>query len=438
MRRAKLIMVSFAIACEVRRPGAQAQVDVPVSAHGALPVVVPPAPSATTEYIPRVRRLGLQEALCAGRTDCVVKTAFAGAPGKDGDGRSVVLVLTKLSVSGGDEAPRECQGNEIWLVRSDGEGRLVDRQLVAEGCTEDTPFGVACDGLMMAHVEPPKIAAPQTAIVSWQSPGPGCGGWTRGSGEIEVELDTFAVVRRSEWSDRAREPNDSHSVDWDFKGWSFKSEWQTSDGDCPSRKRGPAFGIPKLALGSAFLDGAWQTANLEQCATTIDANHGVALPGTSKSTAVLRAVVSETDALFVDVVDVIEGQRRTRGELQICFDAWSTHSYDYCHMPASPDCVRVALDGRLRAGKTKIERAPDRPRFRVQLPPDTTALSVILVEPGPRTIGSSAYLRGDATSLANIFALGAEVATCHLDGDHLQRTIPPHRSDRASIDATGL
>ena len=408
----------------------------PAKVTKTVTVAAPLASSKATAPTSVAPRLGLQETLCGNRADCAVKTAFAGAPGKDGDARAVVLVPTKLSVSAGDEKPLECAGNEVWLVRTASDGTVVDHQLVGEGCAEDTPYGVACDGLMMVRVEPPKSALPTTATVAWEGPGPGCGGWTRGSGDIEVSLDTFTALRRSEWSARAREPDDTHSTHWDFTTWSFTAEWQTGSGDCPERKRGPSSNIPKLPLGRAFLDGAWQTASLKECATTIDATHGVALPGTTKSKTLLRAVVSETDALFVDVVEA--PLAKPGGSLQVCFAEWGGQSYDYCHMPIAPECVRVTLDGHVLSGKTTVDRAPEQPRFRVQLPPETTAISVSYLEAGGRSISSSAYRRGDATSLGRILSFGPTVATCHLEGNALQRTTPRPKSEEALLSSEGL
>ena len=414
----------------------QAVVAPRASAPRAVVVTLPSASAVLPAPVPEVKRPGLQEALCGGRADCIVKTAFKGAPGKDGDGRLVVLVPIKLSISAGDDAPMACQGNEVWLVRTARDGSVVDRQLVGSGCAEDTPYGVACDGLEIIRVQPPTSAAPTSVIVDWDGPGPGCGGWTRGSGDIEVSLESFVVRRRSEWSGRAAGAEDSHSRRWDFSAWSFTSEWQTSNGDCAARSRGPSFSIPKLALGSAFLDGAWRTANLSRCATTIDSSHGVALPSTVKSAAVLHAVVSETDALFVEVVAAPPA--KPGAELRACFAAWNAHSYDYCHLPVSPECVRIALDGHVLSGNATVERAPDRARFRVQLPPETAALTVSYVEAGGRSVSSSAYRRNDATSLGNISSLGAEVASCHLDGQSLQRSTPPRDPKHELLDTKGL
>jgi hypothetical protein len=107
-------------------------------------------------------------------------------------------------------------------------------------------------------------------------------------------------------------------------------------------------------------------------------------------------------------------------------------------MPIAPECVRVALDGQLLSDKTTVDRAPEQPRLRVQLPPDTAAISVSYLEAGGRSISSSVYRRGDATSLGRILSFGANVATCRLDGNVLHRATLRPKSDAALLDAEGL
>jgi hypothetical protein len=72
------------------------------------------------------------------------------------------------------------------------------------------------------------------------------------------------------------------------------------------------------------------------------------------------------------------------------------------------------------------------------LPPETAAISVSYLEAGGRTISSSAYRRGDATSLGRILSFGANVVTCHLDGSALQRATLRPKSDAALLDAERL
>jgi len=429
MRLARVLAALLGTACTSSRPG-PVTAGAPVTADSAAAVSVLPPPAGAPVSVPEARRLGVQQTLCGEHAECVAQKVFSTA-GTDGDARLVVLVREKFSVSSGD-ASHECQGNEVWVVREGEDGSVIDRQLIGSGCAEDFSYSAACDAVI--SIQPPRSPTQDTVVVAWEGPGPRCGGTQRASGDIEVSLESFAVIRRSQWHSRTIGPDDSVHTYLDFSDWSFKSEWQTS-GACKARKRGPFFDIPKLELGKAFLDGGWRTASMDQCATTIDSRHSVAFQRTAKSTAVLRAVVSETDALFVDVAEGAHGT--VPRELQICFAEYTARDYNYCVMPLAPDCLRVALDGHVLAGKATIERAPDTARFRVQLPPETSALSVSIVEAGLPIIGSSAYLRGDTTSLGRILSFSAEAATCQLDGNRLRLSTPPRDPERALLDAVG-
>ncbi|HVJ16273.1 MAG TPA: hypothetical protein VM686_12615, partial [Polyangiaceae bacterium] len=301
---------------------------------------------------------------------------------------------------------------------------------------EDTGYGVACDGMAVLSVKPPAATAPTTATVQWQGPGPGCGGWTRAHGDVEVSLESLGMLRRSEWVGRARGTDDSQSWNWDLTQLSFTSEWQTSNGECPARRRGPAFAIPKLELGSEFTTEAWKVASFDRCATTLDSAHSVALPGTAKATARLRAVISDSQTLFVDVIEAPGA--RPGANLLVCFADGDQQDYAYCRGTLKPDCVRVAMDGTIRSGQTVVERAPDKTRFRVQLPPDTSALTVSYVEAGGRSLSSSAFRAGDTTSLGSVFPLRPSIATCPLTPSGLVYTPTAPDPERALLEPDGL
>ncbi len=416
--RMGLLVVWLGSACHSRTKAVPAQ------------SAAPQAPAAPQQH------LGLPEALCGSDASCQVKQVFKGAPGNDGEARWVAIASRPPAASAPDAELSSCQMDDVWIVHLAGDGTVVDRQLVGDGCTADTPYGVACDGLRLIHVEPPASAAPNSVVVGWEAPGPGCGGWERGSGEIEVELDSFRVLRKNDWSGRAAGPADSHTRRWDFTELSFTSEWDTANDDtCPARKRGPAFAIPKLELARAFLDGAWQTASFDQCAATLHDARGLASPGTAQSAATVRALLSEKGALFVDVVDVSGApQTKPDGRLQICFAASNSQSYDYCRSATRAECVQISLEGRRLSGRVAVVRASDKPRFRVQLPTDTSAIGITYVDAGGRTLGNSAYLSGDATSLGQVFSLSAAVATCELKDGRLEYEVAPRRSAQALLD----
>ena len=374
----------------------------------------------------------VQLALCGKSKPCSVKAAFPAIRRSNGDSLLVVSVTPPLMPMNPNRDKPQCKTHEVWLVRTNTVGAVVDRQLVAAGCAPDTPFGEGCDRTPLIYVVPRAGNAPSSVTVSWQNPGPGCDGWWRGNGELEIALDSFSPRRSSEWSGRAAAPDDSTTRDWDFSALSFKSEWTTDGGDCKPRNRGPYFGIPRLTLDRGFLDEAWRTAKFDQCATPLDAAHGVTLPGDDKSAAVLHAVISDAGALFVDVIEAPEVM--AGAALQVCFASWNAHSYDYCHDRTRAECVRMTMDGKRLSGSAAIERAPASTRFRVQLPPKTNAISVSYIETKGRSISSSDFRKGDITSLGAVFPISTEVASCKLVAGQLQFSFVPRQPDHLLLD----
>jgi len=191
-------------ACASLRPG-PVTVGAPVTADSAVAVTVLPPPADASVSVPEARRLGFQQTLCGERADCAAQKVFT-ALGTDGDARFVVLVREKFSVSSGDVS-RECQGNEVWVVREAEDGTVIDRQLIGAGCAEDFSYSAACNAVV--SIQPPKSPTQNTVVVAWEGPGPRCGGAQRASGDIEVSLESFAVVHRSEWYSRTIGPENS-------------------------------------------------------------------------------------------------------------------------------------------------------------------------------------------------------------------------------------
>lgn len=316
-------------------------------------------------------------------------------------------------------------------------GAVVDRQLVGAGCAEDTPAGGACDGLGPIVVLPPTTERPNSVMVQWDSTGAGCGGWTRSRVEIDVSLESFLVLHRGEWHSRVAEPDDRTSKSWDLSNLYFASEWRLDQGStCGKRRRGPFLGIPRMVLPAEFISGSWRTMEFDACATIVDSAHGVSFQGAGKSSATLRVVMSDTHSLFVDITEA--PQVKAGAVLQVCFAGWNAHTYEYCQVQGRPECVRLSMDGHLLAGKATVERSADKPRFRIQLPSETAAISVGYIEPGGRSIGSSGFRVGDLTSLGSVFPIGRSVATCELVDGRLQFSRAPRQSDNSLLDPAGL
>jgi hypothetical protein len=191
-----------------------------------------------------------------------------------------------------------------------------------------------------------------------------------------------------------------------------------------------------MVLPDAFVDREWRNATIEPCATTMSATHGVALPGTRRSKATLRALLSATDVLFIDVMDPASSLRPA--SLQVCFAEMSTQTYDYCRMPFTPECVRLAMDGRRLSGTLAVEAVEGAARFRIPLPPEMSALSIAYLDGRGGSIATSAYRTGDATSLGEVFPLGPSQATCILRDGQLHYAPAARSPTRALLDTDGL
>lgn len=111
--------------------------------------------------------------------------------------------------------------------------------------------------------------------------------------------------------------------------------------------------------------------------------------------------------------------------------------FDYCRAGLLPECVRIALDGRVLSGHADVQRAADKPRFRVQLPPEQNALTVSYIEANGRSMSSSAYQRNDATSLGDVYGFEPKVATCRLVDGELRFAFTPLPAERDLLEVDG-
>jgi len=191
-----------------------------------------------------------------------------------------------------------------------------------------------------------------------------------------------------------------------------------------------------MVLPEKFTGGDWRTTDFDMCATIVDAAHGVSFQGAAKSSTALRVLMSDGNSLFVDVTE--DPQVKAGAVLQVCFAEWNAHSYEYCQVQERPECISVSMDGRLMAGNPTAERAAEKPRFRIQLPPETYAISVGYIEPSGRSVGSSDFRAGDLTSLGTVFPIESSVATCELVNGRLLFSRAPRQSDSALLDPEGL
>ena len=191
-----------------------------------------------------------------------------------------------------------------------------------------------------------------------------------------------------------------------------------------------------MALPDSFVRGGWRTTSFDSCATLVDQARGIAVQGTGKSHATLRALMSDTNSLFVDVIE--DPKVKPGATLQICFANWNAQSYAYCQVPERPECTRITMDGRVLSGTVLVERAADGPRFRIELPAEVEAVSVGYLEPGHRSIGSSRFRADDLTSLGRVVPIRTSVITSEIVDDRLQCSRTARDPDTALLDPAGF
>jgi hypothetical protein len=396
-------------------------------------------PSTTSKEIPEdviglAAPVSVSAAFCSAKAACSAKFAFPPVRDTTGSGAAIVVVSEPLTASA-DAPPPACTTHAAWLVRVDAEDHVTERQLIGIGCAEDTESGRACDGLGPISIEPPSKDLPTVASISWDSVGPGCGGWSQSSVRIAVSLESLALLRRDEWRSRKAEPEDTQSMYWDLTRLEFSSDWSTQQGECPDRRLDAVPGIPAIEMDEAFVADRWRHESIVDCATKVTGNRGFA-PSGKKASVVLSAVISSANHLFLELVD---GSQRDKGaSFQVCFAESNTHFYSYCEADLTPSCARFDLDGRVLAGAVPIERALEGNRYRVELPPETGALSIVYQAADGSSLATSELRVDDVTSLGDIFPLRTEVAACKLVDGHLRFVRATPNSNRPLLSPDGF
>ncbi|HEY4118648.1 MAG TPA: hypothetical protein VGM56_12370 [Byssovorax sp.] len=189
--------------------------------------------------------------------------------------------------------------------------------------------------------------------------------------------------------------------------------------------------VPEVELDAATL-GAMKRAELGACAATLDGSgdHGWApWPRTSEPGRSLRAVLSTTHTLFVDVRGA-PPPRDARLEIWTSSDAPSY--MDAClalHPAPAPWLLRLA-DGRVTGGPRDVEllertrRPGDVTRVVIHLPEKVAALTLAYSDGRAgklsRAFASSSIDPADAASLGRPWRVPARLATCAVVGGRLE------------------
>lgn len=358
--------------------------------------------------------------LCGDTLGCNVRETLASIAVPAGT-HSVVRITFPEEASAEElEGAPPCLMEQFLVIAQDKGGTVTKKKPFAIGCSDEAPAGWC--GL------PPRAdvrVEGMTVTANWYTTHMRCAGAYRSSGTEVVSLETLHSLRSESESYRSLHFSESSSKTWDWQSLRGTFTWSASGSSCPALERKPTALVPQLELDDSFVKEGWKTISLSSCSTLIEEKTGVAL-GRKKAWAELRLVASHTGMLFVDV-KVGDGKAPPpTAELKVCVASGVPVVASYCEVKEAPTCVSIGLDGSIRAGQlgpegnAVIERAPERLRFKIALPPDHGALTVAYVDPkSGESLSTSPLKPLDSTILGDLFHLDAEVARCQVQGPGL-------------------
>ncbi len=369
----------------------------------------------------------LQSSLCGERAGCRIDKSLASLEMRDGTRHEVVrLTLPEEGEPTGDDP--NCTFEEFWLVARDPKGDVLESRLFAGGCTLDSPDTAWCGAPPHASVS----VHGNVVRARWDAHALRCMSVYHSAGSYEASLETFAPLRQSSRFFRQVPPFEEKRQSWDFAtmrgAWSATAEADT----CPRLQRGPVPRIPAATIANEFVESAWQSAEMARCATSIDATYGFATKGHAAKVK-LQLLATKEGTLFVEIVPTPK-QRSLPSDavLRICYADYAVDSYAYCHSSPTIRCSRFGLDGNVLDGELKVERSPQRARFKVELPSDAQSLTVAYTEPTNGTSLASSQQRPlDFTFMNDLFPLSEETGKCELAADGLVLRFAKDLAERA-------
>ncbi len=370
------------------------------------------APSAGSTALEA--RHALEAALCDGRADCKLQQSLGGITTKTG-ARHEVWRTTFAEAGPADDT--DCTYEEYWLVARDPEQRLLDHRSFAKGCEAKSPPSAWC-GL------PPraKVRVRGTTVESdWEAHALRCMSVFHSTGRYAASLETFAPLREESTYFRMVSPHEETKQNWDFRALRGSTRFSTWGSSCKPLAIGPRHNIPSATVPQSFIDEGWRTLDIKQCSTKIDRGFGFALGG-SKANVALQLLLARDGSLFIDLAPATSAAELPKtAELHVCAASFAGDSYAYCHDPNPVSCTNLRLDGTVIAGDFSVERAPQRPRFKVELPTDTRAVTVVYVEPqSGRSLASSPLKPTDYTTLGEVFPIDENLASCEVRDSELK------------------
>jgi hypothetical protein len=277
--------------------------------------------------------------------------------------------------------------------------------------------------------------------------------WRWGETHI-LDLNTLRVIARNTDGYFAPFHPIFEDNSWDFQKFAGKSTWSFLI--CETEEQtleNQSVAIPSLALPADFVSNGWKSTSLGTCATSLDsaASHGFIVhgqPAANTQDATMKLVVSEDGHLFVEVQDD-QLQPSTTGKWIHAdhLELWTSSQYvpRMQHECVDPEDKKGtwqwgidALDGTLHVahGKPPHKLVAERVameggvRFKVKLPPETNALTVIYSDSDDgksqeRLLATSTFKFARLHTMGSLTPINAKQVTCAVQGGVLTSQIPP-------------
>ncbi len=401
-----IVLVLFASCAAPPASKAPPRQTSPLTSASFRPTAASPARADSVEQAPPAVTT-LADALCGTAPNCELKETLGAVAGVEGGTRAAVRITYPEAVTEG-ETP--CTWEEYWLVERDGQGKVEQQIQFAQGCAEGSPTESWC-GLpptASVHVEG------SVATVNWFAPDMRCAGGGRSMGTERISLETFRSLYSETNSYRSMPADQDVTRTWDWQTFSGSLAWSAGSDSCRSLRRGPLPSIPRLAIDAGFVDGGWRQLPMASCATRIGEKQAVSLGG-KKANVSLSAVIARGDTLFVEVESTLGEPLTPDARLRICTAEFVPAFYWHCEAKETPACSDLSLDGSTISGELRAERSAERPRLKVPLPAERSALTIAYIEPkSGRSLSSSPLKPFDSRSMSSVFDLEPEAVSCEV------------------------
>jgi hypothetical protein len=289
---------------------------------------------------------------------------------------------------------------DYWIVTLDDKGRVRSFQRLTEGFKQGEEHGDDLPSTFTLTLHPSKGTSSQ-ATLQVREPSPGGTAWGR-NGLVRFTWPDFRLVEWEYDAFHVINPALNSSQHWN---------WETGSGGSDYAHFAFRYVIPRIALDKAFTTAAWKNADFARCAGRLHAGNAEHLPGDRSSPHSLAAVLSLQGELFVELHQADSAPLSKGTRIEVCYAGDFLWSVPETH-GIKPQCVAFSLDGALKSGSAYIQQAPDRLRYKVELPSEVESPAVRLMVRDPdrrQSLLSSRYKLGE------VLTFPRERVSCELD-----------------------